>query len=258
MIKIAIIEDEAPARKKLISYLNNLNIEYTIVTEIETISETLVFLKTNTEIDLIFSDIELRDGNVFEVYSSLTITTPIIFTTAYDSFWMNAFETNGIEYLLKPYSFDRFKNAWNKFSNLKGNMQQNQLAVFKEFENYINQKKINSNNYKEFISVKSTSGIYFLKIANIKYIKADQGVLFAFDSKNKKHLLNQNSLISIQEVLNPDLFFKINRGELVNKHYVERINRYTKNSVAIKLKEQETVLKTSQTNTAAFNNWMGV
>lgn len=141
MIKIAIIEDEAPARKKLISYLNNLNIEYTIVTEIETISETLVFLKTNTEIDLIFSDIELRDGNVFEVYSSLTITTPIIFTTAYDSFWMNAFETNGIEYLLKPYSFDCFKNAWNKFSNLKGNIQQNQLAVFKEFENYINQKK---------------------------------------------------------------------------------------------------------------------
>lgn len=70
--------------------------------------------------------------------------------------------------------------------------------------------------------------------------------------------MNQNSLISIQEILNPDLFFKINRGELVNKHYVERINRYTKNSVAIKLKEQETVLKTSQTNTAAFNNWMGV
>lgn len=258
MFRIVIIEDEAPARKKLISYLNNLNTPYTLLAEIETVDETLAFLNTNAEIDLIFSDIELRDGNVFDVYSSLTITTPIIFTTAYNNFWMNAFETNGIEYLLKPYSFKRFEKAWNKFNNLKESISQNQLAIFKQLDNYFQQKTIHTNTYKEFISVKSTSGIYFLKTADIKYIKADQGVLFAFDSKNKKHILNQNSLVSIQQILNPASFFKINRGELVNKQFVERINRYTKNTVAIQLKEQETVLKTSQTTTAAFNNWMGV
>ncbi|CAL2104193.1 DNA-binding response regulator [Tenacibaculum sp. 190130A14a] len=258
MIRIVIVEDEAPARKKLLSYLNNLDVPYTIVAEIETVDETLAFLKTNTEIDLIFSDIELRDGNVFDVYSNLIVRTPIIFTTAYNNFWMNAFETNGIEYLLKPYSFERFEKAWSKFNNLKENLQQNQLAIFKQLDTYFQQKAPPTKIYKEFISVKSTSGIYFLKTIDIKYIKSEEGVLLAFDNANKKHLLNQNSLITIQEFLDPDVFFKINRGELVNKQYVERINRYTKNTVAIQLKEQETILKTSQTTTAAFNSWMGV
>ncbi|WP_196890451.1 LytR/AlgR family response regulator transcription factor [Aureivirga marina] len=256
MFKIAIIEDEAPARKKLKNYIEKLGIDYKIIAEIETVDATLDFLKTNPEVDVIFSDIELRDGNVFDVYSSLTIKIPIIFSTAYNNFWMHAFETNGIEYLLKPFTFERFEKAWNKFENLKENLQQNQQAIFKELDAYFQER--NKPVFKEFISVKSNTGIYFLKTEEIVYFQADYGVVFAFDMQGKKHLLNQNSLTSIQEILNPELFFKINRSELINRNFVERINRYTKNTVSISLKNQKEVLKTSQTTTAAFNNWMGI
>jgi two-component SAPR family response regulator len=95
------------------------------VAELETVLEAKSLLTQTHEIDLIFSDIELRDGNVFEVYKDLSINCPIIFATAYNEFLVKAFEANGIEYLLKPYSFERFSNAWDKFIRLKGNLPAN-------------------------------------------------------------------------------------------------------------------------------------
>lgn len=111
MIKIVIIEDEIPARKKLIRFINELKENTEIIAEIDNVEQSIDFLKTEKSIDLIISDIELLDGNAFEIYDQVKISCPIIFTTAYDKFWMNAFETNGIEYLLKPFTLERFQKA---------------------------------------------------------------------------------------------------------------------------------------------------
>lgn len=121
MYKILIIDDEAPARKKLKRYLSEVCTDFEIVAELETIDDTTSFLNKTSDIDLIFSDIELRDGNVFDVYNQVSINCPIIFATAYHEFLINAFETNGIEYLLKPYSLERFSKAWHKFIRLNKN-----------------------------------------------------------------------------------------------------------------------------------------
>lgn len=256
MIKVVLIEDEAPARKKLKNYLEKTGELIVIVKEIETVTEAITFFETSPEVDLIFSDIELRDGNVFEVYNQIKITAPIIFITAYDEFWMNAFETNGIEYLLKPYSFDRFKKALEKYDSLKSNLAEKQDDIFKKIDAYYQSKLDVQPVYKEYIPVKSSSGIYFLKVKDIVFIQADYGVVFAYDLTNKKHVLNQTSLKEIQEIVNPANFFKINRSELVNRHYIEKIHRYSKNTVAIHAKSH--ILKTSQKNTASFNAWMGL
>ncbi|AXT19462.1 response regulator [Flavobacteriaceae bacterium AU392] len=256
MIKVVIIEDEAPARKKLKNYLGKIGEPIEIIKEIETVDETQSFFQTSPDIDLIFSDIELRDGNVFDVYNQITINFPIIFVTAYDQFWMNAFETSGIEYLLKPYSYNRFEKAWNKYTSLKNKMEINHNNIFKKLDAYYQSKLDLKPVYKEYISVKSNSGIYFLKVEDVVFIQSDYGVIFAYDSANKKHLLNQTTLKEIQEILNPMKFFKINRSELINRDYVEKINRYTKNTVAIHIKSH--ILKTSQNNTASFNSWMGL
>ncbi|MCT4698899.1 LytR/AlgR family response regulator transcription factor [Tenacibaculum haliotis] len=256
MLKIVIIEDEVPARKKLKNYLDKIEVSYKIVKEIETTKETLSFFETNPDVDLIFSDIELRDGNVFEIYNQIKINAPIIFISAYDTFWMNAFETSGIEYLLKPYSFARFEKAWYKYMSLKNKMEIKQTDIFNKLDAYYQSKLELKPVYKDFIPVKSNNGIYFLKVENIVFIQSDYGVLFAYDSANKKHLLNQTSLKEIHEIFNPTLFFKINRSEIVNRVFIEKINRYTKNTVAIQLKSHS--LKTSQKNTAAFNSWMGI
>ena len=95
MINILIIEDEVPARNKLKRFLEALATKTSILAEIDNVEEAVGFLKT-TKPDLIFSDIELLDGNAFEIYNQVAITCPIIFVTAYDQFWMDAFESNGI------------------------------------------------------------------------------------------------------------------------------------------------------------------
>ncbi|WP_394747556.1 LytR/AlgR family response regulator transcription factor [Spongiimicrobium salis] len=256
MIKVVIIEDEAPARKKLKNYLGRIGTSLEVVKEIETLDETQSFFETAPEVDLIFSDIELRDGNVFEVYDQITLDCPIIFATAYDQFWMNAFETSGIEYLLKPYSFDRFEKAWQKYTSLKNKIGIGHNELFKKLDAYYQSKVAVKPIYKEYIPVKSSNSIYFLRVDDIVFIQADYGVVFAYDSANKKHLLNQATLKEIQEVLNPTSFFKINRSELVNRNYIEKIDRYTKNAVVIHLKSHR--LKTSQRTTASFNAWMGL
>jgi two-component SAPR family response regulator len=89
MIKILIIEDEIPARKKLKRFLEELDSTTKVVAEIDNVVSAVAFLK-NTSVDLIFSDIELLDGNAFEIYKEVSISCPIIFTTAYDQFWMDA------------------------------------------------------------------------------------------------------------------------------------------------------------------------
>lgn len=253
MIKVVIIEDEIPARNKLKRFLNELEQPVQVVGEIDTVEEAINFLENST-VDLVFSDIELLDGNAFEIYDRISISSPIIFTTAYDQFWMHAFESNGIEYLLKPFTQDRFKKAWDKFLLLKkSDSGENEvLAKLQQMLNSAQPEK----SYKKRFTVNAHQGIYFLNTEDITFFEADEGIIFATDISGKRHLLSESTLKDIEAFLNPSEFFKINRSELVQKQYIERIERYNKNTLAIQIKGYKIHLITSQGSTAAFRKWV--
>ena len=253
MMNILIIEDEVPARNKLKRFLEALDIKTSILAEIDNVEEAVVFLKTNKP-DLIFSDIELLDGNAFEIYNQVAISCPIIFITAYDQFWMDAFESNGIAYLLKPFSQERFQKAWDKFLLFK-NTEQGENSLLKNLSKLLD-ANILEKSYKKRFTISNHQGIYFLDTENVSYFEANEGVVFAFDIFGKKHILNESTLKQIEEQLNPAEFFRINRGELIGKPHVERIERYTKNTLAVKMKGHQNLLKTSQGNTALFRDWI--
>ena len=254
MYKILIIEDEAPARKKLKRYLKQACSSYEIVAELETVAEAKSVLTQTHEIDLIFSDIELRDGNVFEVYKGLSINCPIIFATAYNEFLMKAFEANGIDYLLKPYSFERFSNAWDKFIRLKGSPSIN----YNELMGTIHHLLKDNQDYKEQFAIKTHKEIYFLKVEDIVCFQADNGIIFAFDKKNKRHIMPQTVFKDIELFLDPKKFFRINRSESVQRKFIDKIERYTKNTVSIYLNSKSKIVRTSQNNTGEFNAWLGI
>lgn len=254
MYKILIIEDEAPARKKLKRYLKQACNSYKIVGELETVAEAKSLLTQTHEIDLIFSDIELRDGNVFEVYKGLSINCPIIFATAYNEFLMKAFEANGIDYLLKPYSFERFSNAWDKFIRLKGSPSIN----YNELMGTIHHLLKDNQDYKEQFAIKTHKEIYFLKVEDIVCFQADNGIIFAFDKKNKRHIMPQTVFKDIELFLDPKKFFRINRSESVQRKFIDKIERYTKNTVSIYLNSKSKIVRTSQNNTGEFNAWLGI
>lgn len=253
MLKVVIIEDEIPARKKLRRFIEDLATPIEIVAELDTVASAIAFLST-TNVDLIFSDIELLDGNAFDIYTQVKVEAPIIFTTAYNNFWMNAFESNGIEYLLKPYSRERFLKAWEKFLRLT-NADSVQTNLLTKLMNAVNTNQLQKT-FKKKLSVNTNQGTYFIAVASISYFRAEEGVIFAVDSSGKQHLIAERTLKDLETQLDPTLFFKINRGELVNKEQVEKIERFNKNTLAIKLKDHSLTLKTSQSQTASFKVWI--
>lgn len=252
MIKILIVEDEIPARKKLRRFLDQVKETVSVEAEIDTVHEAVSFLKKTNSIDLILSDIELLDGNAFDIYHEVQVSCPIIFTTAYDQFLMNAFESNGIEYLLKPFSFERFLKAWDKFLLLR-NHESTDDALFLKLNQIIGNRL---EKYKTRFSVSTSQGIYFFETTDILFFEADEGVVFAIDKTGKKHLLNRSTLKELETQLDPLDFFRINRSELVNKKFIERIERYSKNSLALKIAGYEKHLVTSQSNTPLFREWI--
>lgn len=253
MIRILIIEDEIPARKKIKRFVSELDVTTEIIAEIDTVERAVEFLQNN-QVDLIFSDIELLDGNAFEIFEKVSVPCPIIFTTAYDKFWMDAFDSNGIAYLLKPFSKDRFQKAWDKFLLFRNQGPDEKQWMTKIAE--LIKRNLAEKSYKKRFTINTHRGIYFLETENVIYFAADEGLVFAYDTEGKKHLLKEATLKEIEEQLDPLNFFRINRSELVNKPHIEKIERYSKNSLAIKLKGYKNHLKTSQSNTSAFREWV--
>ena len=254
MIRVLIIEDEVPARNKLKRFLKELEEPIIVVAEIGTAADAIEFLKSEKEIDLILSDIELQDGNAFEIYKNVPVSCPIIFTTAYNQFLMDAFESNGIEYLLKPFSLERFMKAWQKFLLLRKSpsLDNNFLVKLNQMAGI----SLSGNTFKKRFAVNTNKGTYFLEVEDIIFFTAEEGVVFAIDRHSKKHLLPQNTLKEIEALLDEMAFFRINRSELVHKKYISRIERYSKNNIAIKLEGYEKHLVTSQSSTGPFREWV--
>ena len=253
MIDILILEDEIPARKKLKRFIGELDRPTRVVAELDTVSDAVAFLEKNGP-DLIFSDIELLDGNAFEIYDRVSVSCPIIFTTAYDQFWMDAFDNNGIAYLLKPFSQERFQKAWDKYLLLVNSPTPDQ-KLFVKLNNLLEQN-LRERSFKKRFTLHLNSGRYFLDTVNINFIEASDGVVFAHDTMGKKHLLTETTLKEIEGRLDPSEFYRINRSQLISKKGVERLERHTKNALAIKLKGHPRLLFTSQSSTTAFRNWI--
>lgn len=255
MIKVVIIEDEAPARRKLMRFLQDLEEPVKVIKEFISVEESISFLNQPQDIDLVLSDIELQDGNAFEIFSEIKLSCPVIFTTAYDQFYINAFETNGIDYLLKPFSFERFQKAWRKFLLLRGNLVESSLLINK-IEALMAFQKAEIKEYKQRFTVSSGKKMYFINIQDVLFLAAEDGVVIATDYHRKKHILSFSTLKEIEALIDPVQFFRINRSHVINKNFIERVERYSKSTLAIKIKGIDQHLVTSQSATPSFRQWV--
>ncbi|WP_113907628.1 LytR/AlgR family response regulator transcription factor [Aliidiomarina celeris] len=260
MYNVVIIEDEPLARQKLVRMLRNLASDIKVVAELESVMAVRTWLQSrahNTQRpDVIFSDIELLDGNVFEAYQDLTLPCPIIFTTAYDAYFLPAFETHGIAYLLKPYSEEKLAQAWQKFTQLTQTNTVNPLAQLEQLLTVARVRQAEEE-WPQRFAIKQQQHTYFLNVDRIHYVKADAGLVMAFDENNQRHYLPFTSLQAAEKALDPKRFFRINRSELVCGARVEKLERYNKNTLALYL-PNGVQLKTSESRTAEFGQWIGL
>jgi len=253
-MKIVIIEDEKPAREKLKRFIKQYAPQVSSIVELASISQAIDWFATQPAPALIFADIELLDGNVFHLFQQIPhLACPVIFTTSYHQFWMEAFQGNGIEYLLKPFSYERFTAAWDKYQVLQQNFSPDYYQILQEIHQQLSSTQ---QNYKQRFTVKTKNGIYFLETNEVTYLKAEQGVVFAHTQDQKRHLLPINTLTQIEHLLNPAHFYRINRSEIVHLFFIDHLEPYSKDSLAIILKHNLGRLISSQSRTPGLKQWL--
>ncbi|MBC3759866.1 response regulator transcription factor [Hyunsoonleella sp. SJ7] len=252
-MKILILEDEIPAYKKLVSFVNDYFEEEVSHDWARSNNEGMELLLKN-KYDFILSDIQLLDGLSFDLYNEIFIESPIIFCSAHDEYLFQAFNTNGIAYILKPYTQSDFKKAIEKYQSLfqKGNYNKLNQQTIAELKSAL---RAEHNNYKKRFVIKKAKGIQLLNVSDINLIEASGDFCIATDNKGKRHSISQN-LGAIHQQLHPTKFFKINRSEIINIDYIENIESHFKNRLLIQMTHVREKVMTSSSTTSDFRKWL--
>lgn len=250
MMKVLIIEDEALNAEIITEHLKKYDASIEILAYLKSKEKTQEWIEKNGQVDLVFSDIELLDGNVFSLLKQNIITSPIIFTTAYNTFYQDAFDVNGIAYLLKPINYERFSQAMKKFEALKTPAISPDWSVISEL------LEQNTKRYKERIIIKTSTEIQILNTEETAAILSHLGKLTAIDQSGKEHEFRYK-LSDLAKEVDPKVFFQINRGEIININFIEKIEPYFNDRLSIKMKNLKTKLITSISSTVDFRKWIG-
>lgn len=252
-LNILVLEDEQGAGEKLIDMIRS----FAPTAKLEwkrSILEGRIFIQEHPELDLIYSDIELLDGNVFSLFEEIHPNCPLIFCTAYNQYFLDAFRTNGIAYLLKPYSREQFEESWNKYQQLfaQKERQSDFQQSLEQLKATLSQK---SNSYKSTFTVKKKEGIFILRLEEVLFFQSQGDFVLAIDRAGKKHILNY-TLQKMEELLDPKAFFRINRSEIIPFASIQHFSPYTKNRLAINLLASQQVLYTSNSRSPKFREWV--
>jgi DNA-binding LytR/AlgR family response regulator len=255
-VTIVLLEDEAIASRQLAELLTRLLPDARILTSLPSVQEATNWFAKNAAPDLLFSDIELLDGNVFALFDRVPVSCPIIFTTAYDQFLLRAFQGNGIAYLLKPFTEQQVRQALDKYTLLRPS----QIpatptltdTVLNQLRDALRPAQVT---YRQRFAVKLRQGIHLLDTNDITYLQADEGVIFAFDARGQKYPLN-GSLNDLEAQLDPARFFRLNRAEIIHIRYIDRLESYFNDRLAVWVTGRTEPLIVSTARTPDLRRWI--
>ncbi|MDO5977963.1 LytR/AlgR family response regulator transcription factor [Flavivirga spongiicola] len=231
MVKVVVIEDESVSSNYIVSLLSKYCSQgFRVEKEIDNIIDAVSWFINNDSPDLIFMDIHLSDGLCFEIFNKVDINCPIIFTTAYDEYAIKAFKTNGIDYLLKPITEKDFYQAIMKFLKIRRDKRSQLIENEKVSLLNLDKEKL----YKKRFLVKLGNKYTPLKVEDIAYFYKDDIVFIrSFDGNN--YPIN-NSLSSIENSIDSNMFYRVNRKILVNINAIEYLSQYKPGQLVLKVK----------------------
>ncbi|OMQ13107.1 LytTR family DNA-binding domain-containing protein [[Flexibacter] sp. ATCC 35103] len=250
-MKIVIIEDEHLASSYLKSILEQQNIlSIREITVLKSVKDSVAFF-TENNVDLAFMDIHLGDGKSLDIFEQATISCPVIFITAYDSYAVKVFKHFTIDYLLKPYEEEELLEALKKYKNIKETFNTNLIVEsLVEIENQSSiQHHFLVNHRDKLISVNDTSITYFFATGKHMFIYTNSGSSYLYNS-NLTDLINK---------LNPVIFFKINRKYIINRHHIQEIIKHSSQKIEVLLNvaipdTEPIILSKKEINN--FKNWL--
>jgi DNA-binding LytR/AlgR family response regulator len=229
-LRVLIIEDEVPAAEKLERYLQKYSTGISIIAKIQSVKDAVGWFGTRqNEIDLIFMDIQLLDGQSFEIFHQVKIEKPVIFITAYNEFALDAFKVKGIDYLLKPVSFNDLSGALQKLEQLRSQLNWNE-EKFETVKQVVT--SLPSKNYKSRFMVKLGDHIRSITTDQIGLLFADGRDVYLITNENKKFIIDY-TLENLEELIDPTMFFRANRSYILNIHFIQDVIVYSNSRLKI-------------------------
>ncbi len=250
-MRIVLVEDEPPAREKLAAAIRAAEPDAEIVAELAGVAETVAWLESHPAPDLLFLDIQLADGSSFEILRRTQVAAPVIFATAYDEFLLEAFASNGIDYLLKPVRPERVAAALDKFRRLRGHFRTDHAALVERLA------KPAAAAPRDRILVRKGIDFIPVRTTEVAYIYTADKLVFLVTAAGARYVLDR-PLSELEEALDPARFRRVNRAWLVQVDAVKRCRPYGKGKLLLELSPpapEEVVV--SQERATAIREWLG-
>ncbi|GGK58319.1 LytR/AlgR family response regulator transcription factor [Rufibacter glacialis] len=258
-MKILLIEDEYLASEKLEAQLLRYDPSIEVLGTIDSIRNAVKWFEANPAPDLAFLDIHLSDGNSFEIFQKVDVKCPIIFTTAYDEYAVKAFKVNSIDYLLKPISNEDLGAAMDKFKALHQSQPAAPVLDMQQIMALISKGSASATvpHYKNRFLVKSGQKIRSVSTDEIAYFYAEDKIVFLITTAGHRFITDY-TLDTLQEILDPEQFSRLNRQFISHIHAIDEIHPYLKGRLKVYVKptiDKEIII--SNERAAAFKEWLG-
>ncbi|QIL77660.1 LytR/AlgR family response regulator transcription factor [Hymenobacter sp. HDW8] len=250
-MNVLLIEDEQLAAEVLASIITRLRPQATIVASIGSVEEAVQWLTLHQAPDLIFCDIHLSDGNSFSIFQQVDVRSPVIFTTAYNEYAIEAFKVNSIDYLLKPIEAGEVAKALKKYEEL----QRHHLPFGLENLQRLVHTPVPATFRTRFL-VKQGQGLKSVGADEVAYFFAEEGVVFLVTKQGARFIINL-TLDQLEEQLDGSQFFRANRQFIVHIGAVQEVRPYFKGRLSLVVKPpitEEQVVTSSRA--AAFRQWL--
>jgi len=249
-MKVVIIEDEKLSAELLSRLLQKIDSQIEITAILDSVKKSAQYFQEGHKDDLIFLDIHLADGISFDIFSRVSIDTPIIFTTAYSEYAIKAFDVNSVDYLLKPIGMDDLKKAIDKFKKF------NPVDHHKVLENISNAYQQLPKQYKSRFMVKIGQSIDSIRSENIIHFQTNDGLTFLQTENGKRYPIDY-TLDQLESLMSPDDFFRINRKVILSISSISKVSTYLNGRLIISspyLNGDESIVSRERVND--FKSWL--
>jgi two-component system response regulator LytT len=258
-MKVLIVEDEELAVKKIRKTLGEVDASAVVMGVTDSIQGTVNWLQENPSPDLILMDIELSDGQSFEIFSRTKVNSAVVFTTSYDEYALKAFKVNSIDYLLKPIQKEDLEAALNKYKQMQNlyTSNKNNSDVNWEFLVTELKQKLQPKEFRKRFLVKHGQKLVSIDVEEIAYFLSDGRLNFFKTYDNKKFVVDY-TMDELEDMLDPERYFRISRSFYVSVNSIDQIHDYFGNRLLLNLKpavDKEAVV--SREKVTDFKKWMG-
>lgn len=250
-MKVLIIEDENAAARRLEKMLSEVEPDAVVLQRLDSVEASVLWLQNNPQPDLILLDIHLADGASFEIFEHATVTCPIIFTTAYDEYALQAFKVNAVDYLLKPIKNGELAAAIEKYKKLFGAAAPDYSGLLETL------RRQEGQNYLRRMLIRFGNSIKLVDMTDAAYFYTKDKITFLVSRSTGKRYPVDYPLDKLENMLDAKTFFRINRQFIVNVTAIREMQPYSKSRVKVELEpatDLETIVSTERSSD--FKKWL--